>query len=51
MKNYLYLTRFKTGEFETVWAGCVKTARILAQAEQIKKGNRYAIVCIEKMKD
>jgi len=42
---------FKNHCNETVYATDIKQARILAQAEQIKKGNSYNIAFIKWFKD
>jgi len=44
-----YRVTFETGLVEIVRAGCEATGTILAQAEQIKKGNRYEVTSIEKI--
>lgn len=42
MKNYWFTVTFKLGDRqERVWASHKATAKILAQANQIRKGNRY----------
>ncbi len=43
MKNYLWKIQFKTGQWEKVYATGSVTAKILAQAEQIKKGHDHEI--------
>ena len=49
MKDYKYLVKFVTGEWEFIFTGNEQTAKILAQAEQIKKGNNYTILRIRKI--
>jgi len=49
MKRYRYQVIFHTGEVEIVHAGSTITAEILAQAEQIKKGNDYLIKMTTKL--
>ena len=43
MKHYKYTVVFTDFNFQIVYAFCEKEARILAQAEQIKKGLSYNI--------
>ena len=43
MKKYKYRVVFTNFNVEIVYAFCEKEARILAQAEQIKKGLNYNI--------
>ncbi len=49
MRDYEYKVTFKTGLFEIVRAGNKNEAKILAQAKQIKKANRYAVSKVEKI--
>jgi DNA-dependent RNA polymerase auxiliary subunit epsilon len=51
MKQYKFIVMFTNHCNETVYAFNVKEARILAQAEQIKKGNSYNIEFIKWFKD
>lgn len=44
MKLTEYQIYFSNGQFETVFAGNMQAAVILAQAEQIKKGNSYVVI-------
>lgn len=46
MKNKNYLVKFKTGIYSRQYASCENTAKILAQAEQIKEGNNYDVESI-----
>lgn len=42
MKNYWFTVIFELGDrWERVWAPHKAAAKILAQAKQIRKGNRY----------
>ena len=41
MKDYCFVVKFATGLFSEVYASCKTTAMILAQADQIQKGNDY----------
>jgi hypothetical protein len=43
MKQHLYRVLFNTGLFDEVWAFGEEEARIIAQARQIEKGNRYTV--------
>lgn len=45
-----YLVTFETSKTETVLASCEADARILAQAEQIKKGNQYVVESVVEQK-
>ena len=47
MRKYYYIVKFSTGQQENVAAYNEVEAIILAQAEQIKKGNQYK--CIEEV--
>jgi len=49
MRNYTFEIKFKTKRKITLSASCKKTARILAQAIEIKNGNDYDIVGIKKL--
>ena len=44
MRQYCYLVAFRTGLSEKVMAFNEAEAIILAQAEQIKKGNEYRYI-------
>lgn len=44
MKLTEYQIFFSNGQSETVHAGNIQSAIILAQAEQIKKGNSYTVI-------
>lgn len=46
MKQNKYKVYFVTGQIELVYAGGTESARILAQAEQIKKGHDYTVESI-----
>lgn len=48
MKNHEYIVNFVTGLWEIVYADDEQSAKILAQAEQIKKGNNYEVSSIIK---
>lgn len=43
MKNYEYIISFVSGLWEVVHADSERAAKILAQAEQIKKGNNCEV--------
>lgn len=47
MRDYLYTVVFANHNFEQVTASSKKQAVILAQAEQIKKGNSYMIAFVK----
>lgn len=48
MKNHKYIVAFVTGLREIAYADSEQSAEILAQAEQIKKGNNYRVSGIIK---
>jgi hypothetical protein len=49
MKLYKFKVTFTNWNIEFVLASCTDDAEILAQAEQIKKGNSHIIFKTEKM--
>ncbi|GAF94096.1 unnamed protein product [marine sediment metagenome] len=49
MRNYTYIVTFETGLMEEVNAGDPPSARIMAQARQIEKGNQYKVASIRKL--
>ena len=51
MKQYKYKVIFTNHCFEIVHAGNKKEAIILAQAEQIKKGNTYNVEFVKDKND
>ncbi len=51
MKNKKYKIKFKTGNIQIIWATGIVQARILAQAEEIKKGNDYLIHYIGELEN
>ena len=51
MRKYLFKVLFKTGILEEVYAFNSREAEILAQADQIRKGNDYAIDTVEMWLD
>ena len=51
MKPYKYIIVFSNHCFEEVYASSKKPAVILAQAEQIKKGNSYNVTCVKWYRD
>jgi hypothetical protein len=53
MREYWYKVRFKLGErMELVRASCKQDAIILAQANQIRRGNRYDdVMDVERIDD
>jgi len=50
MKPKRFKVLFDTGEIEVVEAFSQKTAKILAQARQIQKGNRYCVSRIQEVR-
>lgn len=50
MKQRRFKVVFKTGKEEIVTATYEDEAKILAQAEQIKKGNQYVVSHIEEIR-
>jgi hypothetical protein len=51
MKPSRYKVIFDTDIEVEILAFCKKEAVILAQAEQIKKGNRYTVFSVEKIRE
>jgi hypothetical protein len=51
VKPYKFIVVFTTHQFEIVHAFLSTEAKILAQAEQIKKGNSYNVDFIKWFKD
>ena len=51
MKHYIYIVKFVTGIKARIYAFNKAEATILAQAEQIRKGNEYAIESIVEESD
>ncbi len=49
MKFTTYKITFTTGKVETVSALCSEEAMIIAQANQIQKGNSYYVVRVERV--
>ena len=49
MKQHEYKIVFITGQTELVYAFNAQAAKILARAEQIKKGNDYIIQSIDNL--
>jgi len=48
MRKYVYIVTFLTGEVEIVSAFTEDSAKILAQAKQIEKGNSYTVFTVSK---
>ncbi|MFA5340207.1 MAG: hypothetical protein WC332_00375 [Clostridia bacterium] len=46
MKKTRYRVYFESNRLCIIWAFCEKEAMILAQAEEIKKGNNYNVKSI-----
>ena len=51
MKQCRFKVVFQTGQEEFVTATYQEEAKILAQAEQIKKGNQYVVSYIIEIRD